>query len=149
MSCNDDHDCPVIPIIPEPEETVEMIELNEPFLAKLGGIYFLVDNGDTLEIHLSAIIDMRDYGYDCVLSQGGYAEIGTVTYLNGNRYIYKLIRSGCDGDNEYDISNPGLPNYQVTDYTIKMMKMYPLSSEVHDYIPENLDEYEIKLVVIK
>jgi hypothetical protein len=69
--------------------------------------------------------------------------------LNGNRYIYKLIRSGCDGDNEYDISNPGLPNYQVTDYTIKMMKMYPLSSEVHDYIPENLDEYEIKLVVIK
>jgi hypothetical protein len=29
----------------------------------LGGIYFLVDNGDTLEIHLSAIIDMRDYGY--------------------------------------------------------------------------------------
>ena len=151
IACNKDNDCPVVPT-PEPEDTVEMVELSVPFLAKMGHDYRYIGEGDTLDLHLAGIFDGRDYGVGCTISQGGTAEIVVIHALNGSGFGFKFYWPGCDGDGEYDISNPSLPDYQTGltgGYTIKMMKMYPLSSDVHDYVPKHVNEYEIKLVVLK
>jgi hypothetical protein len=148
MSCNNDHDCPVP--TPEPEDTVETIELNVPFLAKMGHDYRYIGEGDTLDLHLAGIFDGREYGVGCISSTGGMAEIIVISYINNVRYGDKLEWIGCDGTNEYDINNSNLPNYQagLTGYTIKMMKMYPLS-ESRETTPEKMEAYEIKLVILK
>lgn len=150
VACNNDQDC-LLPTS-EPEDTVETIELNVPFLAKMGHDYRYIGEGDTLDLHLAGIFDGREYGVGCTISQGGTAEIVVIHALNGSGFGFKFYWPGCDGDGEYDISNPSLPDYQTGltgGYTIKMMKMYPLSSDVHDYVPKHVNEYEIKLVILK
>jgi hypothetical protein len=147
IACNNDQDC-TLPT-PEPEDTVEMVELSVPFLAKMGHDYRYIGEGDTLDLYLAGIFDGRAYGQDCTLA-AGEAEITVISYLNNTRYGSKLSWIGCDGDNEYLITNTNLPSYQIDQesYIIKMMKMYPVS-ESQEKAPKKMEEYEIKLVILK
>lgn len=150
ISCNDDHDCPVVEPEPEPTEEPKIIELNEPFIAKIGEKWHYENDGDTFDIQIVGIFDGRAYGDGCVLSTGGSAEISIMKYFGNFRDGIKFTWQGCDGLNEYDINNPNLPNVQfdTRDYYLKMMKMYPLS-EYLENVPTDLSIYEIKLVLLK
>ena len=147
IACNNDHDCPVIPIS-EPEETVEMVELNIPFLAKFGKQYLFVEGTDSIKIHLSGVNDLRAFGLDCSSTFGTSADVFLSAHTLSYGYNIAFNWPGCDGINEYDITNPNLPMMEINEYKLKMMKMYPLSGNI-SILPESMDVYEIKLVVLK
>lgn len=148
ISCNnDDCDLPHTPEPIEPETCDKIVALNVPFITEMGCNYMFIEAEDTIKIHLSGIFDARSYGTSCQVT-AGHAEVTVIAVLNNFLYGNKLIWPGCDGYREYQIENGALPYFPVENYTVKMMKMYPISESI-ETTPEHVSMYQVKLVITK
>lgn len=153
VACNkDDNNCDIT----EPPICLEMVNINESFVAKKGCLYQTITSiGDTIIVEILDIADHRDYGVVCQSSLGGSADISVkATIHNSERFFrpFEKLRTfgwrGCDGEDEYDPNMPNLPELNLGIETLKMMKMYPIS-ENQENPPTSKEDYGIRLIIME
>jgi hypothetical protein len=131
------------------DDALYTVNLNESFIAKKGCEYTCVtDDGDVIRVKVTDIDDDMLYGEDCLFSFGaGNSEISVKGAINKEKYSTTFTWAGCDGTAEYPSTMSTLPNFQMEGYVLKMMKLYPLSSN-NDGPPKSEKDYEIKLIIL-
>jgi hypothetical protein len=134
------------------DDALYTVTLNESFIAKKGCEYTCVtDDGDVIRVKVTDIDDNRAYGSMCSrLSFGttGEADIITKIKVNDKKYSKTYSWPGCDGIGEYPPDMVTLPKIEIEDYTITMMKLYPLS-EFDETSPSSEKDYGVRLIILK
>jgi len=144
-----------------PVREIRQIFLNIPFEVTTKYDCMLVDSVfDSLsnsnqqnKVHLSldSIKDFRDYGIECMSSQGGYASITASVFFNDNEFgNYSLNMPGCADDNEWDTINSNAPRCTIDVYKLYLLKLYPItSSSINGEKPNTISDYRAKYVFKK
>jgi hypothetical protein len=154
VACNkDDNNCDIT----ESPICLEMVNMDESFVAKKGCLYQTIMSigGDTVTVEVLDIADRRNYGVVCQSSSGGSADVSVKVTINNSERLFRpseQLRTfgwvGCDGEGEYDPNMPNLPKLDFSLYTLKMMKMYPISDN-QESPPTSKEDYGIRLIIME
>jgi hypothetical protein len=146
---------------PMPIELPKQVYLDIPFeMTSKADCYMLDTFFDSLSnqeitnkvvVSLKSINDLRDNGYVCSVSWGGYAEINVSAKLNDNTAIECINNMpGCTGNNEWDTINTFAPRCAIDIYKLFLLKLEPFTDEnINENLPSNLEDYTVKYVFKK
>jgi hypothetical protein len=100
-------------------------------------------NGITHSVKLLSIEDRRQYGLGCESSWGGNSDLRFLIDKDTATFNWP----GCIGAYVPSPSNPNIPNFTFSSYSLRMVKMYPLTENLQA-LPTSIESYKILLAII-